>query len=143
MAHDKHVISQDDHDFLSRLEEFRIPAGQFHHAEHIRLAYICLVGNSSDEALLRIRTILKDFLKHVGADDSKYHETVTQAWILAVDHFMQNSKSVGSSQEFIEANPSLLKTDIMLTHYSKELLFSDAARTHFIEPDLDPIPRYA
>lgn len=143
MANAEHSLSQDDLDFLDRLQEFRIPAGHFHHAEHIRLAYICLVEQPADEALGRIRKILKGFLRHVGADDSKYHETVTQAWILAVEHFMQKSKAMASSHEFIEANPSLMKTDIMLTHYSKELLFSDDARTHFVEPDLDPIPRYA
>jgi hypothetical protein len=37
----------------------------------------------------------------------------------------------------------LLDSRIMLTHYSTELLFSDKARAKFVEPDLDPIPRYA
>jgi hypothetical protein len=36
----------------------------------------------------------------------------------------------------------LLDTRIMLTHYSAELLFSDAARADFVEPNLDPIPRH-
>lgn len=29
---------------------------------------------------------------------------------------------------------------VMLTHYSKDLLFGEAARREFVEPDLEPIP---
>jgi hypothetical protein len=36
----------------------------------------------------------------------------------------------------------VLDTKIMLTHYSAEVLFSPEARALFVEPDLDPIPRY-
>jgi hypothetical protein len=43
----------------------------------------------------------------------------------------------------MEANPMLMNPRIMLTHYSSELIGSDRARTHFVEPDMDPIPRHA
>jgi hypothetical protein len=35
-----------------------------------------------------------------------------------------------------------LDSKIMLLHYSAGLLFSPEARAAFVEPDLDPIPRY-
>jgi hypothetical protein len=53
---------------------------------------------------------------------------------------MQRSPAARSADAFIEANPALLDTRIMLTHYSRERLFSDAARREFVEPDLAPIP---
>ena len=37
----------------------------------------------------------------------------------------------------------VFERDIMLTHYSKELLFSETARQQFREPDRAPIPRHA
>ena len=43
---------------------------------------------------------------------------------------------------FIEQNPEMLDSKIMMTHYSAETLFSDEVRVKFVEPDLDPIPRY-
>ncbi|MCH7639980.1 MAG: hypothetical protein IH855_11050 [Bacteroidetes bacterium] len=45
-----------------------------------------------------------------------------------------------SAESFIEQNPELLDSKIMMTHYSAEVLISDEARTQFVEPDLDPIP---
>jgi hypothetical protein len=89
---------------------------------------------------VKLRSALKAFINRNGIDESKYHETITYAWILAVDYFMQQSGPTASSEEFIGLNPKLLKTEIMLTHYSKQVLFSDRARTRFVAPDLEPIP---
>jgi hypothetical protein len=55
---------------------------------------------------------------------------------------MHRSPEATSADDFIERNPLLLDSKIMLTHYSAGLLFSDAARAEFVEPDLDPIPRH-
>jgi hypothetical protein len=61
---------------------------------------------------------------------------------MAVRHFMERTPASASADEFIEANPALLDSKIMLTHYSAELLFSPEARSAFKEPDQDPIPRH-
>jgi len=47
-----------------------------------------------------------------------------------------------SSDIFIEKNPRMLDSKIMISHYSAEVLFSDEARAKFVEPNLDPIPEY-
>ncbi|HYJ40833.1 MAG TPA: hypothetical protein VEW08_08590, partial [Steroidobacteraceae bacterium] len=83
------------------------------------------------------------FLSHHGIPASKYHATLTRAWILAVHHFMHRSPEASSADDFIARNPALLDSKIMLTHYSADLLFSDEARAGFVEPNLDPIPRHA
>jgi hypothetical protein len=36
----------------------------------------------------------------------------------------------------------LLDSRIMMMHYSTDVLFSQEARAWFLEPNLDPIPRY-
>ena len=61
---------------------------------------------------------------------------------LAVRHFMVITPSSESADEFIEKNPRLLDSKIMLTHYSAEVLFSEEARAKFVEPDLHPIPKH-
>ena len=68
--------------------------------------------------------------------------TKKQAWILAVHHFINKSGDSSSADEFIDNNPELLDTKIMMTHYSTEVLFSDKVRATFLQPNLDPIPRY-
>jgi hypothetical protein len=47
-----------------------------------------------------------------------------------------------SADEFIERNPKLLDSGIMLSHYSCEVLFSSAARAAFVVPDVEPIPEH-
>jgi hypothetical protein len=49
---------------------------------------------------------------------SKYHETITRAWILAVRRFMELTPAADSADTFIDANPRLLDSKIMFTHYS-------------------------
>ncbi len=68
---------------------------------------------------------------------------MTQAWVLAVDYFMQKAAPArfDSFDAFIAADPRLLDPAIMLTHYSTERLFSDEARAGFVEPDPEEIPR--
>ncbi|MFK7903465.1 MAG: hypothetical protein AB8B49_11580 [Nitratireductor sp.] len=67
---------------------------------------------------------------------------MTYAWIQAVHHFMQLSPNTDSFDEFICADERLLDTDVMLTHYNKETLFSDDARKGFVVPDVEAIPQY-
>jgi hypothetical protein len=78
-----------------------------------------------------------------GVDPTRYHETLTRAWILAVRHFMNKTRGGKSADELIAKNPEMLDSRSMLTHYSSEVLFSDEARQAFVQPDLDPIPRHA
>ncbi len=89
-----------------------------------------------------MRDTLKRFLIHNGVDPSKFHATLTKAWILAVHHFMNSTGDSKSADEFIDRNPEMLNTKIMMTHYSAEVLFSDEARVAFVQPNLDPILRH-
>ncbi len=139
----EHRLSADDRRFRADFEACRLAPSDFDHRGHLRLAYTYLVDGDVDTSLERVRGALRAFLAHHGIDpSSKYHETMTRAWILAVRHFMEISPASESADAFIDANPVMLDSRIMLTHYSADLLFSDAARARFLEPDLDEIPRY-
>lgn len=138
-----HKLSTEDKEFKTQVEACEFPVPEFDHKAHIRLAYVYLVSSKPDSAVKLMRNALMGLLKSAGIDPSeKYHETITEAWILAVHHFMKNTAKSESAYDFIEQNTKLLDTDIMLTHYSTEVLFSDEARNTFVEPNLDPIPRY-
>jgi hypothetical protein len=138
----KHSRSDDDRRFREDFESGAIEPAQFDHRAHVRLAYAYLVDADADTAAARMRGALLAFLRHHGIDPAKYHETMTRAWILAVRHFMEISEPAASADLFIDRNPILLDTKIMLTHYSAGLLFSDEARARFMEPDLGQIPRH-
>jgi hypothetical protein len=137
-----HTLSPDDVRFRDDFEAGRITPAMFDHRSHIRLAYVYLAGRDTETALPMVRESLRRFLQHHGIPAGKYHETLTRAWVLAVRHFMEKTPAASSADEFIELNPVMLDSQIMLTHYSAGLLFSAEARAAFVEPDLDPIPRY-
>ncbi len=135
-----HELSQDDRSFRSAFEACTITPLQFNHEAHVRLAYVYLVESGLESAVQRMRETLLHFLERNGIPRSKFHETITCAWVLAVRHFMDRSTST-SSADFIAKNQELLDSKIMLTHYSASVLFSSDARASFVEPDLDPIPQ--
>ena len=57
-------------------------------------------------------------------------------------NFMNKTGGSNAADELIDRYPEMLDTKIMMTHYSAEMSFSDEARTVFVQPDLEPIPRY-
>lgn len=134
------MLSAADRQFQSDFAAGRISPAAFSHRAHIRLAYTFLAEHDPDEAVVRMRSALQGFLQAQGIEATKYHETLTTAWIRAVRHFMSTSAPAGTADEFIDANPRMLDPKIMLTHYSAEVLFSPEARARFVEPDRDRIP---
>lgn len=127
---------------MAELESGSIQPAEFDHRAHVRAAYIYLAENSPEEAAVLMRGTLLGFLERHHIEESRYHETITKAWILAVRHFMELTPAAESAAGFIAANPRLLDPKIMLTHYSAELLFSSDARAAFAEPDRGAIPRH-
>ncbi len=137
-----HSASDEDRSFRSDFEGGRVTPAEFDHRAHVRLAYVYLTEGDDDGAAGAMRDALLRFLERNRIDAAKYHETLTRSWILAVRHFMERTPAAPSADAFIAANPVLLDSRIMLTHYSASLLFSPEARTRFVEPDLEAIPRH-
>jgi len=137
-----HHVSPDDRLFVAQLEASTLAATQFDHRAHVRAAYVYLAESDPETATRRMRAALLAFLQHHGIAASKYHATITKAWVLAVRHFMALTPDAESADAFIDANAQLLDSKIMLNHYSASLLFSPEARAEFMEPDQSPIPKY-
>jgi hypothetical protein len=139
----KLLISADDRALQSAFEACAVAPADFDHRAHVRLAYVYLCQDSTDQAHERMKALLLRFLRHLGVDVGKYHETVTRAWIMAVRHFKEETPGAcRSADECIDRNPRLLDSRIMLKHYSAEVLWSAAAREQFVAPDVRPIPEH-
>ena len=137
-------FSKPDLTFMEEVESCRFPVDSFDHRAHLRLAYIYLLQNGNSTAATQcMRNTLIQLLESIGVDPSaKFHETMTEAWIKAVHHFMSITEQASSADEFIDRHPQMLDSSIMLSHYSAEVLFSINARKSFIEPDLQAIPEH-
>ena len=78
-----------DNEFLAAFEACRFSLDQWHHREHIRIAYLYLLRHPFDEAVRKVRSgiqALNATHKVPDAIDRGYHETMTQAWMRLV-HF--------------------------------------------------------
>lgn len=136
----RHRASADDERFRDDFESGRIPPPEFNHRAHLRLAYVYLCEHDPDSACDLMRGGIQRLLAETGADTDRYHETLTRAWMMAVGHFMTGSAPALSFDEFVKQHEALLDPKIMLTHYSRDTLFSQQARADFVKPDIDPIP---
>lgn len=134
--------SQSDLQFRQMFEAGQVPPGMFDHRGHLRLTYVYLCAESAEAAQTCMKRAIRNFLERNSVEASKYHETLTASWVLAVRHFMELAGSTDSFDELAASDPRILDQQIMLSHYTKELLFSDRARASFVAPDLEPIPAY-
>ncbi len=66
---------------------------------------------------------------------AKYHETLTQAWVLEVSHCMQRHSSQ-SFDEFAQHSAEFFDSTRMSQYYSPALMQSDVARASFVEPNV-------
>jgi hypothetical protein len=133
------ATSDADRDFRAAFESCAISTAEFNHEAHLRLAYVYLVENELPVAHEKMRAALVTFLTANNIPPEKFHETLTQAWLRAVQHFMSRSPS-SSFAEFAKKSEPLLDNNVMLTHYTPNVLFSDSARAAYVEPDLQAIP---
>ena len=125
---------------LEAIENRQLQLAEFSHEVHIKLAYVYLAQAGLKGACQRMPKTLGGFLQHHGVDPNKFHATLTEGWLRAIWHFMQQSPGTESADDFLRQNPVLLNQEILLSHYSHERLFSDRARKRYVEPDLNPFP---
>jgi hypothetical protein len=124
-----------DETFLARFEAARLHS--FDHRDHVRMAYAYARRGGVEHAVALARRGLRHFTAAHG-EAARYHDTLTTAWARVVGH---HAVAGGDDFDaFLDAHPHLLRGDLLLAHYSRERLFSDAARARFVEPDLLPLP---
>jgi catechol 2,3-dioxygenase-like lactoylglutathione lyase family enzyme len=124
-----------DEEFIASFEACSLP-GEFHHADHVRMAFLYLCRYEPLDALERFSTSLLRFAASKGKPD-RYHETITWAFLLLIRERMAHSQGPQTWAEFAARNPDLLnwKDNILKRYYRGETLSSDLARRTFLLPD--------
>ena len=128
-----------DEDFLRAFEELSFPADQFHHREHIRVAWLYLKSSDATRAAERMATGILRFANHQGATQ-KYHHTLTLAWMRLVAAALVETPDGYNFTEFLAEHPELGDKDLLKKYYSPKLLQTNTAREGWVEPDLRPLP---
>jgi hypothetical protein len=128
-----------DQEFVRAFEACELANDSFHHQDHIWLAWIYLRRYGELEARRRMAGAIRKFAAQHGKSD-KYHETITVAWLRLVRSAIARVPLNTSFDELTIASPELLDKRIIEKFYSTAALSSEAARTAWVEPDLQPLP---
>lgn len=136
--------TMDDHGFLVGFESAAIPKKEWHHREHIRMAFLYLRDLPFEEGLERIRSGIRALNRANGVADTEssgYHETVTVAWAHIIAAAIEAHGPSESFDAFARENSHLLSKSLLRLYYTKERVLTSLARSSFVEPDLAPFPR--
>lgn len=121
-------------------ENATISRDDWGHAEHMIVGFYYLCNHDIETATEKMRSgifnLLTTGFKVDLGKEMPYHETLTVFWMRTLNDF--KAMSIGGDG-LAEKVRSLIKTydkDYPLRSYSRDLLFSDAARAAFVAPDL-------
>jgi len=124
-----------DHELLRAFEACSLSENDFHHPQHVRVAWLYLGQESLLEALKRFTANLRRFAASKGKPD-RYHETITWAYVILTHQRMQQLPS-GDWEDFARRNADLLtwRPSLLDHYYRPETLSSPLARSVFLLPD--------
>lgn len=132
-------ITAEDRAFLTRFRSGRMPKQEFHHAEHVRLAWLLLAEAPLLQALLDFRALLKAFAARHGAD-GLYNETITCFYMLLIREHMDRLPPEQGWEAFRAACPVLFgyPKALLERYYPDAGAFSAEAKTRFLLPPTLP-----
>jgi hypothetical protein len=125
--------------FISDFEALRLPKSRWTHQAHLLAGLWYLSRHGPAEALAIIRERIRAHNESVGtanSDDGGYHETITRLYLdaIAAHRARHAGASFEESLRLLLAGP-LADSGWPLKYYTRERLFSVAARRHWLEPD--------
>lgn len=118
---------------VAHFEAGTLDPAWFGHDAHVRVAWLSLREHGLLETLRRQAQGLQRLTRRLGVP-GKYHETITVAYALLIAERMQPGQTW---PQFEAANRDLFErgAELLSRHWSKERLFGEEARAHFVVPD--------
>lgn len=130
------AVTTDPDELLRAFHDHTLPKPAWTHEAHVSVCWATLAQQNPADALDHLRTAIRSYNESVGTantDTDGYHETITRYYVGAV--------AALRDRPLVEvlAHPTCSRT-AALEHWSRDLLFSVAARHAWVEPDLHPLP---
>lgn len=125
------------------LIERTLPKPEWTHAAHFAAA-LWLLRRRGAAALIDMPPLIRAYNEATGtvnSDTSGYHETITLASLRAAAAWLAARPRRAPHSVLRELLDSPYgRSDWLLQYFSKDLLFSSAARRSWVDPDLRPLP---
>lgn len=124
-----------DQEFMRAFETCSLPAAQFDHRGHLRIAWLYLRDYPLAEAERKTADGIRRYATSLGAA-GKYHATVTGFLLRYMAALMQHFPA-DNWPAFRDCTDDYFADTLGLLgeYYSPERLHSDEARTAYLEPD--------
>ena len=129
-----------DAEFVEAFEGCRLPPGTFHHADHVRLAWIYVCRHGVEGAEARLLAGIRKMALHANAP-RKFLHTTTVAWARLVAAAQKQNPEAKSFEEWVTLHPQLLDRTLLSRYYSAGRLDGEEARRGWLEPDLARLNR--
>ena len=131
-----------DQEFMTQFEGLTLHPQHFNHRGHLRLAWLYLMQYPLEVAIEKTAVGIQAYATHLGAT-GKYHHTLTVAIVRLMNGRIQKSRHTSFAQ-FLDENPDLLNNlpQLLQQHYSQDLLYSERAKSVYVEPDLLPFTEF-
>lgn len=131
-------VTAADEQFLAAFEAGKIANQDFHHRDHLRLAWIQIRRLGLERAAQAVAVAIRKFAAHHGHAD-RYHETMTLFWVRVVGMGVNRHPAL-AFHDLLAAEPHLLDKNLPFRHWSRERMASDDAKREWVEPDVRLMP---
>jgi CDP-diacylglycerol--glycerol-3-phosphate 3-phosphatidyltransferase len=128
-----------DDEFVHAFLHGSLPPTEFHHRDHLRLAWKLTRELGETAAAQAVTNGIREFATRHG-QAAKYHQTMTLFWVRIVGHMASARPDIAEFAAFLAAFPRLLDKDLPYRHWRRETMGSAAARAEWVEPDLIALP---
>jgi hypothetical protein len=127
-----------DDEFVAAFETCTISPAAFHHADHVRLAWIYAGRCGAKKAEETLLAGIRRFAARAGVPE-KFQYTTTVAWSRLVAASRKNAKAENRFGKWIARHPEFLDRRLLDKYYLKHTLQSEPARSTWVAPDLAPL----
>lgn len=137
-----HKTEADIKSLIAKFESCTLSRLEWNHQAHLTVALWYLNRYDEQVAINMIRQGIQRYNLAIGIKTTKdggYHETLTLFWIRMVSHYLSVNKEKSFNLETAIAIYQTYNNKYLpFQYYSRDLLMSYEARSHWVEPDLKP-----
>jgi hypothetical protein len=107
------------------------------HEHHVRVAYLLTRKYPREQVNDVVLAGFRKLAPALGLSPASIHVTMTVAWTQVI----AGLSGQGTSEEFLERHPELLRRDVLNKYYSAGQLHGGPGRTKIMLPDRLPFPQ--